>query len=111
MASVSLGSACQAVLDPFYVDIGHDHLARCVHIISEQTGGVVLVLLNDFVITDGGVQSLAAGGQLRNADEDAALVKVGALFSKADLDRRTAAGVSPSQYETVSRGAPVCAPP
>src|SRR5438067_8166846 len=77
----------------FYVDVGDDHLARRVHVISEQTGNVVLVLLSDFIITGGSVQSLAAGGQLRNPDEHAALVKIGALFSEADLNRGTTAGV------------------
>src|SRR5207248_7800145 len=77
----------------FYVNIGDDHLARRVHIISEQSGGVVLVLLNDFIITDGSVESLAAGGQLRNPHEHAAFVKIGPLFSETDLNRGAAAGV------------------
>ena len=54
---------------------------------------MVLVLLNDFIITDGSVQSLAAGGQLRNSDEHAAFVKIGALFSEADLNGGTTVGV------------------
>src|SRR5437773_10529395 len=77
----------------FYVDVGDDHFAGRVHIISEQTGGVVLILLNDFIIASGSVQSFAPCGQLRNPDEHAALVKIGALFSEANLDRRTAAGM------------------
>jgi hypothetical protein len=77
----------------FYVNIGDDDLAGGVHIISEQARHVVLILLNNFETTGGSVQPLAAGGQLRNPDEHAAFVKIGALFSEADLNGGTTAGV------------------
>jgi hypothetical protein len=48
---------------------------------------MVFVLLNNLEISKGSVESLAAGGQLRNAHEHAALVKISALFSEADLHR------------------------
>jgi len=35
-----------------YVNVGGDHLAGRVHVISEQTGDVVLVLLSDFEVTN-----------------------------------------------------------
>src|SRR5512132_1002003 len=77
----------------FYVDVGDDHFAGRVHVISEQSGEVVLVLLNDLKSASRSVKSLAAGGQLRNPDEHVAFVKIGALFSEADLNGGTTAGV------------------
>ena len=50
---------------------------------------MVFILLNDFIITSGSVEPLTAGGQLRNTDEHACLVKICPLLAEANLHRWT----------------------
>ncbi len=69
----------------FNVNVRNDYIARRVHIVSEKAGDVVFILLNDLKSAGGSVESLTARGELRNADQHAALVKIGPLFAKADL--------------------------
>src|SRR5262245_26989987 len=48
----------------FYVNIGDDHFSGRVHIVSEQTGDMVLILLSNLKAASRSVESLAASGQL-----------------------------------------------
>ena len=72
-------------------DIRLHHGAGAVDKIAILARDMVLVLLRDGKLAHGRVQALAAGGELGDAHELAALVKVGLLLAQGDFDGGLAA--------------------
>src|SRR4029077_15185071 len=94
-----------------HIDVWLHHVPCRIHIVPEQAGGMVLVLLNDLEITQRRVEAFTASRELRNADEHAALVEIGALLAEADLHRRAYVGAMPVPVgDGVSRRTTFCSP-
>ena len=73
------------------VDIWSDDIARRIDIVAVQIGSVIFVFLHNGEVAVRRVSAFAAGGQLRDPDQQPAFIKIGPLFPEADFNGRTSA--------------------
>ena len=64
------------------------HVAGVIHEIAVLGRDVVDIFLDNRELTGRRDKSFAPSGELRDADEQSALVKIGALLSETDFHRR-----------------------
>lgn len=69
----------------FYPHVRHDDIALRVNVIAIKIGDVILVLLNDGIFSCRRVCSFTPGRELRDANEQTALIKICTLLRDADL--------------------------